>query len=269
MTEHILAHLKEHDGIWRTEALQDVSYPADGNETCYQVEDKSFWFKHRNQIILTLFQQHVTQDGLVLGVGGGNGFVSKALQHAGYETMLLEPFLEGCRNAKHRNVKHIVHGTLGDAQFENSSFDAVGLFDVLEHLEDRQSFLAEIARVLKPDVKLILSVPSFNHLWSEEDVDAGHFLRYTTKSLIEELAGEEFYPVFDSYIFSFLTGPIFFFRSLPNKLNLTLKRTAQADHTGRDWFSSLLSFEKARIKKQRRIPYGSSLIAVCQKIKKK
>lgn len=44
------------DGIWypTNSADEAVSYPTDGNALCFQVEDSSFWFKHRNACITTL-----------------------------------------------------------------------------------------------------------------------------------------------------------------------------------------------------------------------
>lgn len=43
--------------------------------------------------------------------------------------------------------------------FANASFDVVGSFEVLEHVPDYQAALAEIARVLKPNGRLLLTAP--------------------------------------------------------------------------------------------------------------
>ena len=37
------------DGIWRPETITAVSYPKEGNDVCFQIEDGSYWFNHRNQ----------------------------------------------------------------------------------------------------------------------------------------------------------------------------------------------------------------------------
>lgn len=49
--------------------------------------------------------------------------------------------------------------------FANASFDTIICSEVLEHLPDYETALAEIARVLKPGGKLALSVPRFWPEW--------------------------------------------------------------------------------------------------------
>ena len=38
-------------------------------------------------------------------VGGGNGFVAKGLEEKGISTVLIEPGIQGCINAKNRGLK--------------------------------------------------------------------------------------------------------------------------------------------------------------------
>jgi 2-polyprenyl-3-methyl-5-hydroxy-6-metoxy-1,4-benzoquinol methylase len=54
---------------------------------------------------------------------------------------------------------------------------------VLEHIDDEQAFLREIRRCLAPGGRIYLSVPAGRWLWSDDDVQAGHFRRYTCASL--------------------------------------------------------------------------------------
>ena len=42
---------KDCRGIWVSPESGEVSYPEEGNEACYQVEESSFWFLHRNKVI--------------------------------------------------------------------------------------------------------------------------------------------------------------------------------------------------------------------------
>lgn len=62
-------------------------------------------------------------------------------------------------------------------------FDLIGLFDVLEHLPDDVKALKEIRKALKPGGKLILTVPASMKLWSYVDEVAGHYIRYSSKTL--------------------------------------------------------------------------------------
>ena len=44
--------------------------------------------------------------------------------------------------------------------FENCSFDAVVSFQVIEHIEDDMTFVREVARVLRPEGKFVVSTPN-------------------------------------------------------------------------------------------------------------
>ena len=42
------------DGIWFARRQAPVSYPEHGNAACLQIEDRSFWFRHRNRCIASV-----------------------------------------------------------------------------------------------------------------------------------------------------------------------------------------------------------------------
>jgi hypothetical protein len=71
---------QKSDGIWYSKESTDISYPADGNELSSGLEDASFWFNHRNECIDALVQRYpVRSGGALFDIGGGNGYVAKAL----------------------------------------------------------------------------------------------------------------------------------------------------------------------------------------------
>lgn len=45
--ESFVHDLKFQDGIWEAIKIEKISYPEAGNNACYEIEDQSFWFKHR------------------------------------------------------------------------------------------------------------------------------------------------------------------------------------------------------------------------------
>ena len=53
-----------------------------------QIEEDSFWFKHRNNIIANSVQKH-SPNKTFFDIGGGNGFVAKRLQNDGIKLYLL------------------------------------------------------------------------------------------------------------------------------------------------------------------------------------
>src|SRR5712692_4618252 len=123
------------DGLWASRTVSDVSYPDGGNEFCFAVEESSFWFRHRNNCILEVVKSF-PPPGAFFDVGGGNGYVARAIQNAGLETVLIEPGLSGAQNAHRRGVLNVVRATLEDAGFLPEVFPAVGLFDVVEHIQE-------------------------------------------------------------------------------------------------------------------------------------
>src|SRR5205807_25061 len=67
------------------------------------------------------------------------------------------------------------------------SFDMLGLFDVLEHLEDDCAVLKALRSLLSPAGSLLITVPASRALWSYFDVSAHHCRRYDVAELREKL----------------------------------------------------------------------------------
>ncbi len=257
----------QSDGLWVSKDQSSISYPEEGNEGCYQIEENSFWFQHRNKAIVSLIESFPPL-GAIYDIGGGNGFVSLGMKEAGFDVVLVEPGVSGALNAKKRGLDTVVCSTLQDAQFEPHSLPAVGLFDVLEHIEDDVAFLKMIRSALSSDGRLYLTVPAYQWLWSQEDVYAQHYRRYTLSSLsrVFEKAGMKI--DFGTYIFSFLPPAIFFLRVLPGLIGL--RKTGELDTYQRDHapgggvaqniLSRVLSVELSRLKKGGKIPFGGSCL---------
>ena len=67
--------------------------------------------------------------------------------------------------------------------FADGTFDVVSAFDVVEHCDRRRRAVAELARVLAPGGRMLLSVPAYQWAWRDHDVQAGHHRRYTRRRL--------------------------------------------------------------------------------------
>lgn len=88
--------------------------------------------------------------------------------------------------------KGIVLGTQEQFPFQEQFFDLVGAFEVLEHIEQPERAVQNVARALKPGGLFILSVPTDPAHWSSWDVFAGHVQRFEKKHLTEILEKEGF-----------------------------------------------------------------------------
>jgi hypothetical protein len=260
------------DGVWRNSEIEVVSYPSDGNDQCFRLEDDSFWFRHRNRIIGSLVSSFCPE-GVFFDVGGGNGFVAKALQDQGQTTVLVEPGGRGVANAVQRGVVNVVQSMWSPQTVNPGVAAAVGLFDVVEHIEDDLGFLNGVYTTLSPNGLVFITVPALAILWSYEDVHAGHFRRYSLIQLRQLLEKSGFTVEFSSYFFSPLPLPILMQRTIPGLLGWrkgTNLDTTKSEHTETGGFSSrmlnsVLRWEQARIAQLKTVFMGSSCIIVGRK----
>jgi SAM-dependent methyltransferase len=262
------------DGIWYAAEDQVVSYPAQGNDNCYAVEDASFWFSHRNRCIQALVRAFPPPGrGPIFDIGGGNGVVSRGLETTGFEVVLVEPGKTGAVNARSRGLEHVICATTETAGFNAGSIPAVGLFDVIEHIEDDRGFLQQVHRLLIDGGRLYATVPAFASLWSHQDELAGHYRRYSREEICEVLRTAGFEVEFSTYIFRILPLPIALLRALPYRLGLKKKPRTRAeisrDHganggLGMRVMRALLQPEVARIESIRPMSFGGSCLLVAR-----
>ena len=65
----------------------------------------------------------------------------------------------------------------------DQSYDLVALLDVLERVSEDRAALSSIAKKLKPDGRILLTVPANRWMWSAHDTVHHHFRRYNAKDL--------------------------------------------------------------------------------------
>jgi SAM-dependent methyltransferase len=196
-----------------------------------------------------------------------------ALAAAGFDVALVEPGRAGASNARRRGLETVICATTATAQFKPRSLPAVGLFDVVEHIEDDLSFLKSLRGLLKVQGRLYVTVPAYPFLWSGEDVSAGHYRRYTLEGLCSVIERAGFEVEFSSYIFRFLPVPIALFRVLPYRLGLSpatdTPRAIARDHAVQGGvvagvLARLLKSEIESLEKKRAMGFGGSCLAVAR-----
>ncbi len=263
------------DGIWYGRDARAVSYAADGHAACFAVEDRSFWFRHRNDCILSVVERFPPKDGSpIVDIGGGNGIVAAALAAAGFEVALLEPGRSGALNARRRGLETVICATTDSAGLKPGSLPAAGLFDVIEHVADDTAFLASIRELMQPRGRLYATVPAYPLLWSHEDVAAGHFRRYTRNGFCELLERGGFEVEFASGIFRWLPIPIALLRALPYRLGLArpdvTDRQLARDHVAPGAIITrllefLLGAEIGNLRRGRAMRFGASWLVVARR----
>lgn len=248
-----------------------VEYPETGHDWCAAVEDDSWWFQHRNRV-LTEVMRRFPPAAPLYDIGGGNGVVALALHAAGIRTVVVEPGAAGARRAGERGLEAIC-ATLEGAGLPAGSVGSIGMFDVVEHIEDPVRFLLHAYDALRPTGRIYVTVPAYAALWSAEDVYAHHFRRYTARGLRSALEEAGFEVELASYVFSFLPLPILLLRSLPFRLGRARPFTPEAvrnDHAGgggwaRSLLEGILRLELGIFRRAGGLPFGASVIGVARK----
>jgi SAM-dependent methyltransferase len=121
----------------------------------------------------------------VLDAGAGQGSLSAKLAVLGFEVTSTDASPAAVAVLRDRVPGEVLEADVTVLPFPDAAFDAAVLGEVLEHVEDDRGALAEIARVLRPEGVLALSVPANPKLFGPSDVWAGHVRRYTRPALID------------------------------------------------------------------------------------
>lgn len=182
--------VRNFDGFesWAPELAVDCAggfYKPEHFKELAVLEDAHFWFQARNELILWSVANYFGNPVRFAEIGCGTGFVLRAVELTFPSTELVgtELFVEGLKFAKHRcNQAHLVQLDARRLPYRNH-FNVVGIFDVLEHIEEDEVVLAELWKSLVPGGGLLITVPQHQWLWSAVDVTACHARRYSARDL--------------------------------------------------------------------------------------
>jgi SAM-dependent methyltransferase len=198
-----------------------VSYPEEGNEVFFNLEEKSQWFNARNRTITWMLKRFPFK-GAFVDVGGGNGYqLSFLQQHVfenGIESALCEPGYVGCKNSVDRGVKNVYCATAKTFPFNQYQAGAIGLFDVIEHIEDDAAFVRSIGERVDSGTRFYITVPALESLRSKEDDYAGHYRRYNQLYTNNLVRSTGFKLIYQSYLFFYYVPLVWLARVLPEKL---------------------------------------------------
>jgi SAM-dependent methyltransferase len=149
-----------------------------------RIED-SWWYRGREKMIRSALARTRARGTSALDFGAGYGGMQHALSAYFPRVSAFEPESSARDSLASRGYVRLYVSQ--EEAFANT-FDCIGAFDVVEHLEDDRAFLTAAHRALAPGGILAITVPAFPFLWSAHDVNHHHFRRYRRQSLKRLLA---------------------------------------------------------------------------------
>ncbi len=180
----------------------------------YEVEDRHWWYRGRWAVVEALLSRTaLPARPRILDAGCGTGGYLQRYAKLG-EASGVDPSPEAVGFCHERGLASVQQAGLEELPFEAASFDLITATDVLEHVAAEHEALRELRRVAAPGAALLLTVPAYMWMWSEEDVNLHHQRRYTKRRLREALEATGWEPQIATYFNTILLPPIALARKL-------------------------------------------------------
>jgi SAM-dependent methyltransferase len=226
-----------------------------------------WWYVARTELLRTVLEERIGAATLMLDVGSADGPSVGWLDGHGTRVMLdIDP----------RGLEP--GGVCGSAMalpFADGTFDVVSAFDVVEHCEPEALALEELARVLTPGGRLLISVPAYQWAWTEFDEENGHHRRYTRERAERAVEAAGLTVTRSTYAFAGVF-PFFAAERLARRLRRAVRGRSQDQHPVETvslpevhpllqrmflW----LSRREEKVLARRDLPFGSSVVVAAEK----
>lgn len=217
-----------------------------------------WWYAARNDLLRAGLGDWLGSPSRLLDVGSADGPSARWLPEPG-------------RVAVDTDARGLVAGRDVCASalalpFAAGTFDVVAAFDVIEHCQPEEVAVAELARVLRPGGRMLVSVPAYSWAWTDHDVRAGHHRRYTRRRLVAALEGEGLEVVRATHAFAFVF-PMFVAERGARRLRRPGPATDRLPQPAPavDRLLRRLCTLEARLLARRDLPFGSSILVAAVK----
>ncbi len=183
----------------------------------FEVEDRHWWFRGRWAVIEALLARTaLPASPRILDAGCGTGLNLRRYGAYG-RAEGFDPSPEAVRFCAERGLDGVTQAAMEDLPYKDGSFDLIAATDVVEHVADDVLALRELHRVAAPGAALLLTVPAYSWLWSEEDERLHHYRRYTRPQLRRAIETAGWKTEIATYFNSLLLPPIAIARQLPKR----------------------------------------------------
>jgi SAM-dependent methyltransferase len=246
-------------------------YGHEGANAQFGVLDQHFWFSVRRAAIVNLVKKKVEtrEKPRFMELGCSNGYVLAAIESTGWDVLGVDMHLHALRRAQTATEGEYLCALMENVDL-SQRVEAVGLFDVIEHIDDDVSALEHAKRQLNPGGFLVVTVPGLGSLWSDFDRLLGHKRRYSVPVLKRKLEDIGMETIRIRYLFSYAVPLVWLQRKI-------LRRKARGDV--KEWnpyyrpphpiVNKVLGacgiVESALAEKGWNPPFGTSVIALARK----
>ncbi len=220
-----------------------------------------WWFRARTDLLHVVFGPYLGTPRRTLDVGSADA-PSVGWMRGDHPSVTLDLFPDGLVPGE---------GVCGSAEalpFADGAFDVAAAFDVVEHCEDDALAVSELARVLAPGGRMLLSVPAYQWAWSDHDVRAGHHRRYTRPRLERLVEGAGLTVARSTYAFG-AVFPLFVAERARRRLQgrggqQSQSRLPQVSPRADRVLMGLSQLDQ-RLLRKRNLPFGSSIFVAAVK----
>ena len=229
------------------------------------IEPGHFWFRARNALIQWALRKYFPTAKSFLEIGCGTGYVLGGIREnfPGMRLVGSDIFTDGLIFAKARLPEVELYQMDARHIFFECEFDVVGAFDVLEHLVEDESALAQMFNAARPGGGLLVTVPQQRYLWSASDRFAMHQRRYSRTELRAKVqkAGFEIHRITS---FNSLLLPLMILSRMQQKRHDDVQpwRELEISPTLNKTLESVLTIERQLITNGVSFPAGGSLLLI-------
>jgi len=248
--------------------MKRSSYPEQEYRAVESVQDVHWWFQGRKRLISYFLKSTMKGKSSYIEIGCGTGYLLDILQGLpGIAISGIDMHEESIRIAKKRcGTARIFKATVEELGEE--LFDTIGIFDVLEHIEDDKDVIKQLSKHLNLGGYMLITVPQHQWLFSDADQAAGHFRRYRRKKIRKLLVDAGLKVIFATSFVSFPLPAMWFKRFFQKSTIDNIFSWEEELKVGRfaNRVLSITSFlEYLLVRLGISFPVGGSLFLLCRK----